>query len=50
MDGKLYEAASFAKNLRERIWMEHFGIEKGTANDPLSDSLWNLIKERSKVY
>lgn len=49
MDGKKYEASFFAKKLRENIWMEHFGIEREEANDPLSDSLWDLIKQRSQV-
>lgn len=49
MDGKKCEASLFAKKLRENIWMEHFGIEKDEANDPLSNSLWNLIRKRSQV-
>ncbi len=49
MDGRPYRGREFALSLRKSLMQEHFACESGEGlQDPLSDSLWNEVKERAK--
>jgi len=50
MDGKDFVASEYAMTLRKHLMAEHLGINDNDEilNDPVSDNLWNFIKDRAK--
>ena len=49
MNGKDYEANTFAISLRKRLFKEHFCLSDEEINDPLSNSLFEKISRIADV-
>ena len=49
MDEKEFVASKYAITLRKHLMAEHLGINENSEilNDPVSDDLWNMIKNRA---